>query len=133
MTEAEKRPGRRVRKLLGVCTLILAACFGVADAWAQAQQPPRPAAPPVPVNVTRAVRQDVPHYLFGLGSVQAFSSVLVRARVDGTLMQVPVTEGQEVKQGDVLAVIDPRPFQAALDSALAKRAQDGADLDNAKN
>ena len=64
----------------------------------------------------------------GVGSVEAYQSVLVRARVDGTLMQVPVTEGQEVKKGDLLAVIDPRPYQAALDQATAKKAQDEAQL-----
>src|SRR6266487_522406 len=84
------------------------------------------------VVAARAVRQDVPIFLRGLGSVQAFSAVTVRARVDGTLMQVPVTEGQEVKQGDLIAVIDPRPFQAALDAAIAKKTQDEADLVNAK-
>ena len=74
----------------------------------------------------------MPLYFTGLGTVQAFNSVQVRSRVDGTLMQVPVTEGQEVKEGDILAVIDPRPYQAALDAAMAKRSQDEADLDNAK-
>jgi membrane fusion protein, multidrug efflux system len=93
----------------------------------------RPAgAAPVPVAAARAIRQDVPIFLRGLGSVQAFSAVTVRARVDGTLMQVPVTEGQDVKQGDLIAVIDPRPFQAALEAATAKRTQDEADLVNAK-
>ena len=74
----------------------------------------------------------MPLYFTGLGSVQAFNSVQVRSRVDGTLMQVPVTEGQEVKEGDILTVVDPRPFQAALDAVLAKRTQDEADLNNAK-
>ena len=64
--------------------------------------------------------------------MQAYQSVLVRARVDGTLMQVPVTEGQDVKQGDLIAVIDPRPYQAALDQANAKKAQDEAQLANAR-
>ena len=86
----------------------------------------------MPVAAARVVRQDVPVYLRGLGSVQAFNAVVVRARVDGTLMQVPVTEGQEVRQGDLVAVIDPRPFQAALDAATAKKTQDEADLANAK-
>lgn len=75
---------------------------------------------------------DFPVYLRGLGQVQASASVLIRARVDGTLMQVAVAEGQTVKQGDLIAVIDPRPFKAALDQAEAKRAQDQALLANAK-
>ena len=75
---------------------------------------------------------DFPVYLRGLGQVQASASVLIRARVDGTLMQVAVAEGQTVKQGDLVAVIDPRPFKAALDQAEAKRAQDQALLANAK-
>jgi multidrug efflux system membrane fusion protein len=75
---------------------------------------------------------DFPVYLRGLGQVQASAAVLVRARVDGALMQVAVTEGQTVKQGELVAVIDPRPFKAALDQAEAKRAQDQALLANAK-
>jgi multidrug efflux system membrane fusion protein len=82
--------------------------------------------------VASVTRQDVPLYFSGLGLVQAFNAVQLRSRVDGTLMQVPVVEGQEVKEGDVLAVIDPRPFQAALDAAIAKRTQDQADLENAR-
>ncbi len=70
--------------------------------------------------------------LNGIGTVQAFYSVTVRARVDGTLMGVAVTEGQEVKQNDLIAVIDPRPYQAALDAAMAKKAQDEAQLGNAQ-
>jgi multidrug efflux system membrane fusion protein len=82
--------------------------------------------------VTIATRQDVPVWLRGIGTVQALNTVTVRARVDGTLTQVPVTEGQVVKAGTVLAVIDPRPFQAALDQAVARKAQDQAQLANAK-
>ena len=59
--------------------------------------------------------------------------MLVRARVDGTLTEFPVTEGQEVKQGDLIAVIDPRPYQAALDAAMAKKSQDEADFVNSKS
>lgn len=129
MAEAEDGTGRRGQRL--ACLLAALCCAGMAVAAAIAQ-PVRPAPPAVPVTIAHAVRQDVPIDLFGLGSVQAFNAVLVRARVDGTLMQVPVTEGQEVNQGDVLAIIDPRPFQAALNAAIAKRAQDQADLENAK-
>ena len=86
----------------------------------------------VPVTVTSAVRRDVPVWLHGLGTVQAYYAVQLRPRVDGTLIQVPVHEGQEVKQGDLLAVIDPRPYQAALDAANARKQQDQAQLANAR-
>ncbi len=98
---------------------------------AAAQSVPAPA-PAVPVIVVKATRQNVPEYADGIGTVQALNSVLIRSRVDGTLMQVPVKEGQEVKAGDLVAVIDPRPFKAALDQAMAKKAQDQASLQNAK-
>ena len=86
----------------------------------------------VPVTVTTASKQDVPIWLRGLGTVQAYYAVQLRPRVDGTLMQVPVAEGQDVKQGALLAVIDPRPYQATLDTAMAKKQQDEAQLSNAK-
>jgi multidrug efflux system membrane fusion protein len=86
----------------------------------------------VPVTVTTATSRDMPVWLRGLGTVQAYYSVQLRPRVDGTLTQVPVTEGQDVKQGDLLAVIDPRPYQATLDAALAKKQQDQAQLSNAQ-
>lgn len=87
---------------------------------------------PNPVVLGRAEERDVPIYLNGLGTVQAFNTVLVRPRVDGELQQVAFTEGQEVKKGDLLAVIDPRPLQAAADQAAAKKAQDEAQLANAR-
>lgn len=92
----------------------------------------QPAPTGIPITTTHARKMDFPVYLRGLGQVQASASVLVRARVDGALMEVTVTEGQTVKQGDLIAVIDPRPFKAALDQAEAKKAQDQAMLANAK-
>ncbi len=89
-------------------------------------------APAIPVTTVKTTRQDVPVWLNGLGMVQALNTVLVRARVDGTLQRFAVTEGQMVQQGTLLAVIDPRPYQAALDQALAKKAQDEAQLVDAK-
>jgi multidrug efflux system membrane fusion protein len=83
---------------------------------------------PVPVSVTVAARQNVPIYLTGLGTVQAMLTVGIHSQVDGKLQEVPFAEGQLVKKGDVLARIDPRLFQAALDQAKAKRAQDEAQL-----
>jgi multidrug efflux system membrane fusion protein len=74
----------------------------------------------------------VPIYLQGLGTVQAFYTVTVTARVDGELQKIAFTEGQNVRKGDLLAQIDPRPNQAAYDQALATKAKDVALLANAK-
>ena len=87
---------------------------------------------PVPVVTVRVKRQDVPELVEGIGTIQAYYSVMIRARVDGTLMRVPVKEGQEVNEGDVIAVIDTRPYQTTLDQATAKQAQDEALLANAR-
>ncbi len=86
----------------------------------------------IPVTVAAPKRQDVPIYLNGIGTVQAFYSVLIRARVDGTLQQFVPTEGQFVHKNDLIAVIDPRPYQAILSGALAKKAQDEAQVSNAR-
>jgi multidrug efflux system membrane fusion protein len=93
---------------------------------ARAAQSNAPAA--VQVTVATAARRDVPIYLSGLGTVQASTTVSIHAQVDGTLQEVPFAEGQQVHKGDVLARIDPRLFQAALDQAKAKKAQDEAQL-----
>jgi membrane fusion protein, multidrug efflux system len=85
-----------------------------------------------PVSVAVASRQDVPIYLTGIGTVQAYLTANIHAKVDGELQQVSYTEGQHVKKGDVLAKIDPRLYQAALDKAKAKRAQDAAALGGAE-
>src|SRR6478735_5001474 len=87
----------------------------------------------VPVRVTIALveKADFPVYLTGLGTVQGFNTVVVRTRVDGQIDKIAFKEGQLVSQGDLLAQIDPRPFQAALDQAKAKKAQDEANLANA--
>lgn len=90
------------------------------------------AAQAVPVTVGTSTTTDVPVYLTGLGTVQAFNTVNVKVRVDGQLDSVAFTEGQDVKAGDVLAQIDPRPFQAALDQAIAAKARDEAQLANAR-
>jgi membrane fusion protein, multidrug efflux system len=90
------------------------------------------ATPAVPVDAATVARSDVPGYLEGLGTVQAFYTVKVTARVDGELDTVAFTEGETLKKGQLLAQIDPRPFKAALDQALAQRAKDEAQLTNAK-
>src|SRR5579872_3310712 len=86
----------------------------------------------VPVAVTPAQRRDLPVYLDGLGSVEAFNTVTVKSRVDGQMMEVRFTEGQEVHKGDLLAIIDPRPFEVALAQAQANLAKDQAQLTDAK-
>lgn len=86
---------------------------------------------PVPIVADLARRGDMPVYLNGLGSVLAFNTVTVRTRVDGEVMKVAYTEGQFVKQGDVLVDIDPRPFQVQLEQAEAQLAHDEALLANA--
>ena len=86
----------------------------------------------VPVSTAPAARRDVPIFVRGIGAVQAFQSVLVRARVEGTLDRIAFAEGQAVNPGQLLAEIDPRPYQAALDQAMAKKAADLAQLGNAK-
>ena len=91
------------------------------------------AAPPaVPVTVASVMKADFPVYLTGLGTVQGFNTVTVRTRVDGQINQIAFKEGQFVKEGDLIAQVDPRPFQAALDQANAKKTQDEANLANAQ-
>src|SRR6202163_4146324 len=85
----------------------------------------------VRVSIAPVEKADFPVYLTGLGTVQGFNTVVVRTRVDGQIDKIAFQEGQLVKQGDLLAEIDPRPFQAALDQAKAKKAQDEASLANA--
>jgi membrane fusion protein, multidrug efflux system len=112
--------------------LALFAAFPARQLRAQTPSPAPAVEPGVPVSAAKAERRDVPIYLTGLGTVQSNNTVQVRARVDGTLNEVPVQEGQEVKAGAVLARIDPRPYQAALDQAKAKQQQDEAQLANAR-
>jgi membrane fusion protein, multidrug efflux system len=88
---------------------------------------------PVPVLVATASLADVPVYIDAVGTTRALNTVTVRPQVEGKLLSVAFKEGQDVKKGDVLARIDPTTYQAALDQAIAKRAQDQALLTNAQN
>ena len=93
---------------------------------------PRPAAVRVPVSAITAQRSDVPIYLNGIGTVQAFNSVVVKSRVDGQIVKINFSEGKDVHAGDVLVEIDPRPFQAALEQAQANKLKDEAQLANSR-
>jgi multidrug efflux system membrane fusion protein len=105
----------------------LAGCGG-ANTKAQAGAGPQA----VPVAVASAEKRDVPVYLTGLGTVQAYNTVSLKSRVDGQIVQIAFREGQYVKQGDLLMVIDPRPYQVALEQAQAALARDQAQLTNAQ-
>ncbi len=88
--------------------------------------------PAIPVQTALARQADVPVYYDGLGTVQAFNTITVTTRVDGRLQSVNFVEGQNVKAGDVLAQIDPRPYQATFDEAVATKAKDQAQLADAQ-
>jgi membrane fusion protein, multidrug efflux system len=121
-----------------VSVLLVAAAAGLAWRISVAPTkavvgPQRPAlSPAIPVTGGVAAVKDVPVYLTGLGTVQAYNTVTIKVRVDGQLDKVAFVEGQDVKAGDVLAQIDPRPFQAALDQAKATKVRDEAQLANAE-
>jgi len=127
----------RARALL-IAASFAAVAGGGALYWYLAQGPDaagavRPAArPSVRVSVAVATRRDVPVYATGLGSVQASFTIGIHSQVEGIMQEVLFTEGQHVKKGDVLARIDPRLFQAALDQAKGRRMQDIALLGSAE-
>ncbi|WP_439404157.1 efflux RND transporter periplasmic adaptor subunit [Bradyrhizobium sp. DASA03076] len=120
-----------------VMTLITLAILGGLGylgwiAWHQKPANDRSARPDLPVPVLAATPrvQDVPVYLDGVGAIRALNTVTVRSQVDGKLIAVKFTEGQDVKKGDVLGEIDPALYQATYDQAVAKKAQDEAQLAN---
>ncbi|MBN5216634.1 MdtA/MuxA family multidrug efflux RND transporter periplasmic adaptor subunit [Serratia ureilytica] len=148
------KPQRRslMPRLLVAAILVIAAVF----AWRyfNAAQPPAGTAPGAqqaggkagagraaggrrgaamsPVQAATATQQTVPRYLSGLGTATAANTVTVTSRVDGQLMAIHFTEGQQVKAGDLLAEIDPRPFQVQLTQAQGQLAKDQATLANAR-
>src|SRR5215207_5097938 len=91
-----------------------------------------PAPPPVPVVAGTVTSHDVPIYLSGVGTVIAYNNVIVRSQITGQLISIDFTQGHTVRKGDLLAVIDPRPYQAQLDQATANRDRDQAQLVNAE-
>src|SRR3954451_18732874 len=140
LNEATKTAGRRVASgarrrtvSLSVTLLILGGLGYIAWTAFQQKQPAR-ARPDLPVPVLAASPriQDVPVYLEGVGAVRALNTVTVRSQVDGKLISVNFTEGQDVRKGDVLGEIDPVIYKAQYDQAVAKKAQDEAQLANAR-
>ena len=140
LSSTEVTPARR-RGRLGrivwflLCLLLLGGIGGAIWFWPdpnRAETARRNRAEQIPVLVAAARTADVPVWLDALGTVQAFSTVTIKPMVDGTLVEVLFREGQDVRAGDVLAHIDPRTYQAALDLAEARKAQDEAQLANAR-
>jgi membrane fusion protein, multidrug efflux system len=127
------------RRALGIAMSLVLAAFlcGCGNSSVSAAKPSKGgrqgmAGQSMPVAVAAVETRDLPVYLSGLGSVQAFYTVLVKTRIDGQLVQVNFKEGQEVKKGDLLVVVDPRPYDVALAQAEATLAKDQATLKDAK-
>jgi multidrug efflux system membrane fusion protein len=102
--------------------------------WPEVKAADAPPAPPpgVPVTAGTVEAKDMPVFLNGIGSVQAFNMVTIKTRVDGQIVAVNFNEGQEVKAGDQLVQIDPRPYKAAYDQANANLEKDQANFANAQ-
>jgi multidrug efflux system membrane fusion protein len=134
------------RGLRGIILLAALALIGAFAGWYYLSGPAADAAinsadgnkgrakgpPPVPVTVQRVESTDFAVFLNGLGTVQPYDTVTIRSRVDGQVTKINFVQGQMVKEGDLLVEIDPRPYQAALEQAQAKKAQDEANLHNAE-
>jgi membrane fusion protein, multidrug efflux system len=121
----------RTRSLIWLAVLVVGTAIGLGFIWVTSSRPSMPkseADDTIPVVTEKVRRQDLPVYLNGLGKVQALNTVTIRAQVDGKIVQVNFHEGQDVRSGDILVQIDPRPYQAALDQAVAKQNQDQAQL-----
>jgi multidrug efflux system membrane fusion protein len=145
LKRADTRPVKSMSTLGRIVRLIVLAAVVAGGYWtwvkygdavsgrsgqSGASRPGGPGA--APVRVATVEKKDFPVVLTGLGTVQATNSVVVRSRVDGQIEKVAFEEGQMLKEGDLLVQIDPAPFKAALDQAVAKLAQDEANLVNAK-
>jgi multidrug efflux system membrane fusion protein len=116
---------------LAVTATVMPRVVGTFAPSAKAQSPP-PSSPGIPVTAGVVATADVPVFLNAIGTVQAFNMVTIKSRVDGQIVKIAFTEGQDVKAGDPLIQIDPRPFQAMLDQALANQEKDQANLANAQ-
>jgi multidrug efflux system membrane fusion protein len=129
---ASGRHAMRPKILAPVILAIVIAGAGAFAATRKPAPPATPAAPPaVPVVAGTVTSQDVPIYLRGIGTVIAYNTDIVRSQIQGQLTRIAFTEGQTVRNGDLLAQIDPRPYQAQLDQMTAARDRDQAQLTNA--
>jgi multidrug efflux system membrane fusion protein len=129
---ASRRRGPLLAAIVVVVIVALVVWRTLEHRAAAAQASARPAPAAVPVTTARAASESVPIYLTGIGTVQPAQTVTVKPRVDGQLETIAFDEGKDVRKGDLLAQIDPRPFKAALDQAIAQRARDEAQLTSAK-
>jgi multidrug efflux system membrane fusion protein len=125
--------GTRPYKVFGVLSavlIVLSACSGGSSGPLPMKDPKK--VQTIPVTVSAAVQKTIPVELRAIGNVQAYSTVVIKAQVEGTLTQVFFKEGQEVKQGDLLFTIDFRPFEVQLNQAEANLARDRAQAENAR-
>lgn len=133
--EAKRRRPSATKLLImiGVLAVTAGAVALMRSSALRSAPPETPAAPPAISVVAAPVQShDVPIYLRGVGTVIPFNNVIVRSQITGQLVKISFVQGQTVKAGDVLAVIDPRPYQAQLDQAIANRDRDQAHLENAE-
>jgi membrane fusion protein, multidrug efflux system len=123
-------PARSKSRLIYWSVAALAAVIVIAGVviWRNGKTVTAAAPPRVPVTITDAATRDVPIYFDALGTVAAYNTVAIRAQVTGQIVSINFQQGQDVHKGDVLAKIDPAPFQANLDQAVAKKSEDQAQL-----
>ncbi len=128
----QRQPVLRVAAQFAVVLMLCAMLVSCSNSDPKPTTARAAAAQVVPVGVATAKKQDMPVYLSGLGSVTAYNTVSLKSRVDGQLVQVNFKEGQHVNQGELLALIDPRPYEVALSQAQAQLFRDQASLRDAK-
>src|SRR5712672_1406832 len=128
-----------MRRKIVIPTVLLLAVLAIGGGLAVTHRgpferpaPPPAAPPPVPVVAGVVAQHDVPIYLTGVGTVIAFNTVVVHSQIQGQIVSINFTEGQTVHTGDLLAQIDPRPYQAQIDQLVAIRDRDQAQLKNAQ-
>jgi membrane fusion protein, multidrug efflux system len=132
MTTAQRRY-LTAGALIAVIAVLGAGVYFIADGRAKESRSAPKGPPPVPVTVAPVVQETVPVSLLAIGNVEAYSTVSVKARVDGQIVEVNLREGAAVRKGEVLFRIDPRPYEAALRQAEANALRDAAARDQARS